>query len=313
MITLLLGSDMLAKKEYVQAVAKSRGAEIQTFSDSSNMPPLLNMFEPQLFGAPKVVVLKNLWNSLDPELVLNEFGNSKDAHVFVLEDSLDKRKKVNQDFLKNDRVKVVQLDAPLGVHASHEWIMQFCSNENIKIDSAASMAVARALIVNEDTSLDIIRAQNELQKLKHYASGNTITIAMVIALVESSTSVDVFELLNAVANKNTKLALQLLQTFFDTETADEKSSAIKIVAMLADQFRSLLIVLDAQNRGMSDESISSITGWKSGRLFVMKKLARNFGEHQVKQTLAKLENLDREMKTGSLPAQVILDLIVAGM
>jgi DNA polymerase-3 subunit delta len=173
--------------------------------------------------------------------------------------------------------------------------------------------LARALLLDEDSTLDVLRAQNEIEKLKQYAAGQPITSGMVGELVESSSGVDIFELLNAIATKNKKQALTMLQNYFDTETADEKANAIKVVALLSDQFRSLLIVLDAGERYMPDDAILKLTGWKSGRLFIMKKLARNFNVTQVKQALAKLENLDREMKTGSMPPHVVLDLIIADM
>jgi DNA polymerase III delta subunit len=103
----------------------------------------------------------------------------------------------------------------------------------------------------------------------------------------------------------------LLEDYFATEVGDDKANAIKVTALLADQFRSLLIVTDATARHLPDAAILEMTGWKSGRLFVMKKLSRNFATQQLKQALAKLENLDRELKTSTMPPHVVLDLIIA--
>lgn len=313
MIILLLGSDNLAKKQYIKNSASERNAEVQTFTESSTIPDLSGIFEQQLFGAPKVVVFDHAWKNLEPESVLESFADKKQAMVFIVEDSLDKRKKVNQEFLKDKRVQVVQLDAPVGTRPASEWIQNYAIEKNIQIEPVASMALARALLLDEYATLNVLQVQNELEKLNQYADKKTITVGMVAELVESSLGVDIFKLLDAIATKNKKLALSMLQNFFDTETADEKASAIKVVALLSDQFRSLLIVLDAGDRHMPDDAVLKLTGWKSGRLYIMKKLARNFNVAQVKQAMAKLENLDREMKTGSMPPHVVLDLIIAGM
>ncbi len=313
MLTILLGSDPLAKKEMLTAEAKRRGAEVHTFNDSNPLPNLDSLFEPQLFGAPKVVVMDHLWKKLsdaDVESLL-KFGEDKSAVLFVIEDSLDKRKKINQEFLKDKRVNVVQLDAPVGTAMASHWITKYAGEKNILIEPPASQALARALLIDEDSVLDVARAQSELAKLSAYADGQTITKDMVGELTENITGVDIFALLNAIAAKNKKLALLTLEDYFRTEAADEKSNAIKVVALLADQFRSLLMAIDAGTRNLPDAAVLQMTAWKSGRLFMMKKLSRNFNAKQLQSALSKLENLDRELKTGSMPPHVVLDLIIA--
>jgi DNA polymerase III subunit delta len=311
MITLLLGSDSLAKKQHIAEASKLRGAEVEVFTENSTLPPLPELFEQQLFGAPKMVVLDHIWKQLDSGKVLEEVGNSKSASLYIVEESLDKRKTVNQAFLKDSRVSVMQLDAPVGVSAVGDWIDNYSKELKISIEPSATNALARALVTDEDTVMDVARAQSELAKLKAYANGQSITSSMVATLVESEVGVDIFELLNAIATKNKKQAIEMLNRYFETETADEKTNAIKLAALLSDQFRSLLIAIDATNRQLPDQMVLEMTNWKSGRLYVMKKLSRNFTVQKVRQILSKLENLDRELKTGSMPPHVVLDLIIS--
>lgn len=315
MLTLLLGTDLIAKKNHLKTAAKQRGADMEIYTESSALPNFDALFEPQLFGPPKVVVLDGLWKKFsdeDIERLLQSVANPQ-ATVFVLEESLDKRKKVNQEFLKNESVKVIQLDAPVGMAAAGSWINSFAKENNISIDGTASMALAKALLIDEDSTLDTLRAQNELAKLGAYAGSEKITVATVEKLTEKEIAVDIFELLNAIAAKNKKQALHVLNQYFETETTDEKANAIKVSALLADQFRSLLLAHDATTRSLQDAQVLDMTGWKSGRLFMMKKLSRNFTASQLKRALGKLENLDRELKTGSMPPHVVLDLIISDM
>ncbi len=313
MITLLLGSDVLAKKQHISAAAKLRDAEVETFADSSAIPKFERLFEQQLFGAPKLVVLDHVWKKLDLAELLEKVGEKSSAALFIVEDSIDKRVTANKDFLQDKRVTVVELNSPIGTRESSDWIVKYANENNIKIEPSAAFALASALLLDEDASLDVAHAQSELQKLKSYAGGDAVKKEMVALLTETASGVDVFALLNAIATKNKKLALQMLETFFETETTDEKANAIKIAALLSDQLRSLLIAIDSDNRRIPDEAVLKMTGWKSGRLFVMKKLSRNFTAQKVQQALLKLENLDRELKTGSMPPHVVLDLIIADM
>lgn len=313
MITLLLGSDSHAKKLHILEAAKRTSAEVETITDAGKLPDLGSLFEQQLFGAPKVIVLDSIWKKLDPEELLAKIGDNKSAHLYILETSLDKRVKVNQSFIKDKRITVIEMNAPVGSSASADWIAKYAIGHEIKIEASAAMALANALLIDEDSTLDVSRAQNEMEKLKQYCRGDIITKEVVALLVEITTGVDIFELLNAIATKNKKLAVQLLETYFETESLDEKANAIKVTALLAEQFRSLLIALDASSRRMPDDALLELTGWKSGRLFIMKKLSRNFTIPKVTQALSKLENLDRELKSSTMPPHVVLDLIIADM
>lgn len=310
MITLLLGTDSLAKKQYIDDRAKQLAAEIEVFTDATNLD-FSRLFEPQLFGASKLIVLDHIWKQLDIEKMLEQVGSNATAQLFLLEDSLDKRVNVNKEFLKDSRVTVIEKNAPVGLGESVVWIRQFAKVNNINIDATVATKLANSILSDELATLSVLRTQNELTKLKSYANGEAITVAMVEDLVESTTSIDVFALTNAIAAKNKKLALQLLNEYFENESGDEKANAIKVTALLSEQFRSLLIALDSQTRRLAEAEVLAMTGWKSGRLYIMNKTARNFTIPQVKQSLGKLENLDRELKTGSMPPHVVLDLIIA--
>lgn len=53
MITLLLGTNNLAKKQHIKLAAKQREADVELFTENSSIPVLAQLFEQQLFGAPK--------------------------------------------------------------------------------------------------------------------------------------------------------------------------------------------------------------------------------------------------------------------
>jgi DNA polymerase III delta subunit len=214
MITLLLGTNALAKKQRIVQTAKELQAEVENFTENSTIPSLSELFEPQLFGSQKIVVFDHVWKQLDPENLLEKIGNKTSAQLFILEDSLDKRKKINQDFLKDNRVTVEELNSPVGTRLATEWIQNFASEQGIKIEPAAAMTLSRALLIDEDSVLNVAQAQSELQKLKSYANGQVITSKVVSELVESATGVDIFVLLNAIATKNKKTIFAVARRLF---------------------------------------------------------------------------------------------------
>jgi len=55
------------------------------------------------------------------------------------------------------------------------------------------------------------------------------------------------------------------------------------------------------------------SGWKSGRVYIMKKIASRFSSAKILETMKKLEALDEELKTSQTPPRVLLDMIVAQM
>jgi DNA polymerase III delta subunit len=117
--------------------------------------------------------------------------------------------------------------------------------------------------------------------------------------------------LHALAEKD-KRALELISKFLQEQTAsDEKGSIIQLNALLSEQFRNVYMAQEFLAGKTSEADILDKTGWKSGRLFIMKKIAARFKPQTISETLSKLAALDEELKTSQTPPRVLLDLILA--
>jgi len=160
--------------------------------------------------------------------------------------------------------------------------------------------------------MNLNQLDNELQKLIAYADGKPIDRGMVDVLVRKNTDVETWDIINALGDRNMKQAFLALEQFYANDTAgDDKAKTIQLNALLADQFRSILLAQDFVSQRAPDAVVLEKTGWKSGRLFVMKKLAGKFKPGQLLGALDKLERLDIELKSTTTPGQVILQLIAA--
>ena len=125
-------------------------------------------------------------------------------------------------------------------------------------------------------------------------------------------AVEGIEIANAIADNHRQEAMALVSRFLkQTAGADQKARTIQLCALLAEQFRNLAALQDFLARRVPETKILEATGWKPGRLFVLKKIVVRFPPDKIWQTLNKLEALDEELKTSSTPPRVLLDLILS--
>jgi DNA polymerase III delta subunit len=124
--------------------------------------------------------------------------------------------------------------------------------------------------------------------------------------------VETLDIANAIAENNKQSALRLIGKFLNQQNqSEEKAAIIHLNALLAEQFRNIYMIQDFLSRKISEKDILEKTAWKTGRLFVIKKIASKFSPKKVMEFLNKLQFLDEELKTSSTPPKVLLDLIVS--
>ena len=290
MITILLGTDTFSKEAHIKKALAGKDVERTVFRSGDTVPPLTSLGEPTLFGPARVYMFDHCWSQIDTEQLLT-LAPSLGTTVFVLEDSLDKRKSINQKILKEPSIAVMEFNAPQGKDAV-QWITAHAKDLGFTIETATAQDLYAAL-APEEGELPVLRAHNEIMKLGSFADGETVTANMVVELTRSVVAIDIFALLNKIGSKDKKTALRMLEDFFEYGPGDDKAKAIQITSLFADQLRNMLLVLDADVQRLPEAELLKQTGWKSGRLFMVKKLARGFTPQKIRQTLAKLENLKR--------------------
>jgi DNA polymerase III delta subunit len=322
MITLLLGSDNFSKKEFIDSLVKDKGADLVVFSEGDETPSAGSLMETDLFSKPKVFVLQNItpeFLQADIEKLILSANN-----IIVSAKTLDKRKKENKELIANAKITVKEFLLPHG-RELNEWIsdhVKFCggamSKEAIDLlavrlgrDNGKETKIAGKVVSVEEV-FDLWQADSEIRKLIAFKAGGEIGEIDVKELVSENGEVDVFDLTNAIGDNQKQKAMELLHRFLKEQTAsDEKGAIIQLNALLSEQFRNVAAVQDFMAAKKPENQILELTGWKPGRLFVIKKIAARFGPKKILDFLNKLEALDEELKTSSTPPRVLLDLIVS--
>lgn len=156
----------------------------------------------------------------------------------------------------------------------------------------------------EAVGSDLWRMTNEIEKLTAY--NRQLTAEDVELLVNSKTEANIFDLVEATANRNPQRALRELSRLFNRGAAE-----IYILTMLVWQYRNLLIIKDLQQRGVKSR-------WdlaKKGGLapFVVTKnieAAAKYSLEDLKNIYEKLLDFDWRIKTGKIEPKVALELLV---
>ena len=292
------------------------------FVDAENPPGMNDLAGVDLFSKPKIYALVNMVGLFNSEANITTLTVSKNQIIFI-EEKLDKRSSENKKLLANKAVQIKEFVLPHGREVD-AWLIARAQSLGVKLSPrvAESLAIAigrdnaketkaggKVVAVQEVYSL--WQAENELQKLISHSAGAEITEGDVHSLVHLNEEVDAFDLTNAIADDNKQKALYLMDRFLRQQSGgEEKGAVIMLNALLAEQFRGVAIVQDLLAQKKSEAEILEILGWKSGRLFIMSKVASRFSKLSILELLAKLKALDEELKTGSVPPRVLLDLII---
>ena len=322
MLILLLGPDEFSKRQYVQEQA-AKTSSVAVFFAADDLPAVDALAGADLFSKSGVFVLSGLIEKFNQPEVVERLISSKNQIIFI-EEKLDKRLSANKNLLANKNISVKEFILPRDKELNN-WIANRVKFYHGKISASAAEELAKRLgrdqaketkaggkVVAVEEVYNLWQADAEIQKLLALAAGREISAQDVKYLISENAEIDVFDITNAIADGQKQTALELLHRHLKNQAgADEKGSIIQLNALLSEQFRNVAMVQDFISQKKSESQILEATGWKSGRLFVMKKVAQKFAPKKVLELLAKLAALDEELKSTSTPPKVLLDLIVS--
>jgi DNA polymerase-3 subunit delta len=274
--------------------------------------------EPTLFGAPPVLLLQSMpadlsWAHLEPWLTASQT-------LVISVERLDGRQKLSKELLAHPKIQRHSAEPPVDA-ARLTWVKDYLTSGGV----TASQALVKTIVDILDpppsptsfgakTTFNTELARHELDKLIAYVGpAGTVTAEAVTDILTTTDATIAFDISTAVAERNRAKALLFLERYVAAQAGDTAGTFIQLSALLAEQFRSLLLLRDCMDRRVSDAAIMAATGYKSGRIFVLKKLAAQFTVAELQSLLQKLQSLDFEMKTGGMPAHVVLDLIFASL
>ena len=196
---------------------------------------------------------------------------------------------------------VKQFSKPEGA-ALERWIRRQVEGENGRISPQATHMLA----VNIGNQMDIL--SREIEKLVLYCNGEEIQSEQVKQLSPYAAEASIFDLVDALGNRNSKKAAQLLQEKF-LEGADP----FYLFSMFIRQFRLLIQVKELADEGKRPPAISQelkMHGFVVGKLY---QQCQGFSLAQLEQIYRHLLNIDVDVKTGRNDMVTALHLLVASL
>jgi DNA polymerase III subunit delta len=218
--------------------------------------------------------------------------------VFVVDsDKLDERKKIVKS-LKDSQSAIPFL--PLSVEELTRWIIRRAEKWGVTFAEGA----VDQFILYTGAQLQLITA--ELEKLSLFAGPNgCITRELIGQLVVRSAEQNVFILMDEIVKQRLDNALLILH-----DLLKQREEPIKIILLIARQFRMMLQIKELEHQGYSQQQIAGQIGAHPYAVKLASEQGRSYSLSKLSGMLSRLGELDYRMKSGKVDKTLGLELFI---
>jgi DNA polymerase-3 subunit delta len=202
--------------------------------------------------------------------------------------------------LKDSGKTVEWVEKPLpSLREMPEWIVKEALKQGGNIDRNAAVEMANLL------GNDLFQARQEISKALSYGGKESVITRDVVRLLCSqSREEDIFDMVDAVGQRDARKALGLLQPL----TQDQPIQYI--FSMLVRQIRLLIMVRELMDSGGNEKEIITECGVAP---FMAKKLmeqSRRFRMSELESIYQRLDGMDEASKTGEGTLDVEMEMLI---
>jgi len=213
-------------------------------------------------------------------------------------EKLDERKKIVK--LLKTHANVIQASSLNGASLT-KWLKKEAAAIHLSITDQALEKMVQLL------GTDLRRLHSELEKIQLYVGeGGEATEETVEQLVSRVLENNVFALVDHVVNRRKN---QAFRTLFDLFEQNEEP--IKMVALLAKQFRTIYQVKDLSKKGFSQKKIASQLKLHPYVVKLYHDQGKHFSESECLKLLKEIAEVDYTMKIGQMDKRLALELLFA--
>ncbi|MCL2674945.1 MAG: DNA polymerase III subunit delta, partial [Defluviitaleaceae bacterium] len=234
----------------------------------------------------------------ESERIAEFFKNlPQDSVVMFVESDVDKRSKAYKQAAANGRA--VEFVTPSENELVAWTLRQFK-------EQGKSISQNDAALLLRYAAFDMHTVMSEIAKLSAFVGEREqVTANDINAVCTKSTEVRIFELVDAVAAKNAAKALES----FDNLLAN-KESPLMIIAMIARQFRIILMCKDCARRGLNADATAAATGLRTFMVRAAMSQSKGFNETTLVNALHDCAETDNMIKTGQMQDRLGIEMLI---
>jgi DNA polymerase-3 subunit delta len=200
------------------------------------------------------------------------------------------------------RVRAAEIvhDAPMDGGAAVAWVRRRVEERGGRIGVEAAMALVGA------AGHDARALEREIEKLLLLADGRAIAPEDVRALVPAADDARVFDLVDAIGNRDAREAVRTWRTQL---RAGEDPH--RLLSMVSRQVRLLIVAREHLASGHPPVALASAVGLPPGVASKLAAQARRWSPASLTRIMARLVAMDRESKTGGPELGPALEALIA--
>ena len=177
------------------------------------------------------------------------------------------------------------------------------------------LAVEPSVLIEPDATMELIsrtqggmaRIVSETSKLKAYANG-TITKRDVEDMVVADLDFQIFELSNALAEKDGNKALEIVNLF-----SQNGVRGVTVLNLVYDKYRKMLHA--ELNKDKSNDEVGQMLGMKGGAVYYLRKTSSKYSQVRLKKCVDYLHSLQCDVLSGkrleaSALQEAVLQLLI---
>lgn len=251
------------------------------------------------FAESRVIVIENsgLFKKGGEELAKYLEQPAPSVRFIFVENEVDKRSRLYKAALKIGRaVEFGEQDAK----TLKKWVLGILGRENKKITEAALD------LFFEKTGTDMENIRMELEKLLCYTlNKEAVEASDVESVCTHRISSQIFDMVNAIADKKQKQALSL---YYDLLALREPP--MRILFLIARQFNLLLQVKELKSKGCDHKTIGTKTGLHGFLVGKYAAQASKFSEADLRRAVEACVEAETDVKTGRMGDTLSIELLI---
>ena len=298
MIYVLYGENDIEIDKYIDGLVKKNSIDTvikYSYKETKVKSVLEECSYTDLFGNKKLVVMYEAdfltgSTSLNDEALLDYINMPNEDVIFVLKsvtEKLDERKKVVK--LLKEKAKVIEFKL-LNEKTLKPYVDNYFKTRKYYISVDAVDEIARRLGPNSKA------VDKELEKLLLYRiDKKEISLSDVKCLVTKYEENNAFKLVDALIDKDKGRVFTLYK-----KLKEEKEEPVKLLTLLANNFRLILSCQILINDGFNKYKITSLLKEHPYRVELAINNSFSIDREELKRIIKLLGSIDYKIKTGSL-------------